>query len=67
MAYEVKDNTFSIFQNQNKTNDRQPDFTGKGKYRGEEIKVAGWKQTGKSGTDYISFKIEKEGEYVAKV
>tara|TARA_A100001201_G_scaffold94599_1_gene81991 strand:+ start:352 stop:555 length:204 start_codon:yes stop_codon:yes gene_type:complete len=66
MAFEVKDNTFSIFENQNKTNERQPDFTGKGKFNGTEIKVAGWKKTGKSGTDFVSFKIEKEGDYVAK-
>jgi uncharacterized protein (DUF736 family) len=62
MAYEQKDNTFSIFTNDNKSKESQPDYTGQGKFQGEDIKVAGWKKVAKTGKEYISFKVEKKDE-----
>ena len=62
MAYEQKDNTFSIFTNDNKSKESQPDYTGQGKLHGEDIKVEGWKKVAKTGKEYISFKVEKKDE-----
>ena len=52
MPYEQKDDTFSIFDNE-KTNEKQPDYTGQGKVGGREVKVAGWKKVGQSGKEYV--------------
>lgn len=60
MPFEQKDNTFSIFTNDNKSKDSQPDYTGQGKFLGTDVKVAGWKKTGKTGREYVSFKVEKK-------
>ena len=62
MPYEQKDDTFSIFNNENKDKESQPDFTGQGKIGGREVKVAGWMQGGQSGVEYISFKVEDKNQ-----
>jgi uncharacterized protein (DUF736 family) len=59
MAYEVKDNTFSLFENDKKGNDKAPDYKGKGKVSGVEVKVAVWKRTSQSGIEYLSGSIEE--------
>jgi uncharacterized protein (DUF736 family) len=61
MPYEQKDDTFSIFTNE-KTSEKQPDFTGQGKIGGREVKIAGWKKVGKTGTEYVSFKVEDKNK-----
>jgi uncharacterized protein (DUF736 family) len=58
MPYEIKDDTFTIFDNDNKTKETQPDYTGQGKVGGREVKIAGWKKVGQSGKEYVSFKVE---------
>ena len=63
MPFEPKDNTFSIFDNDNKTSENQPDFTGQGKINGKAVKIAGWKKTSQGGKDYVSYKVEEKGAY----
>tara|TARA_Y100001938_G_C7730252_1_gene254254 strand:- start:83 stop:337 length:255 start_codon:yes stop_codon:yes gene_type:complete len=63
MPYEIKDDTFTIFDNDNKTKDTQPDYTGQGKVGGREVKVAGWKKVGQSGKEYVSFKVEDKNNF----
>lgn len=59
MAFEMKDNTFTLFDNDKKGNDKAPDYKGKGLIDGEEVKIAVWKRTGKTGVEYLSGVIEK--------
>lgn len=59
MAFEMKDNTFTLFDNDKKGNDRAPDYRGRGLINGEEVKVAVWKRTGKTGVEYLSGTVEK--------
>lgn len=59
MAYEVKDNTFSLFENDKKGNDKAPDYKGKGKINGVDVKVAVWKHKSQSGVEYWSGSIEE--------
>jgi uncharacterized protein (DUF736 family) len=59
MAYEIKDNTFSLFENDKKGNDKAPDYKGKGKVSGVEVKIAVWKRTSQSGVEYWSGSIEE--------
>ena len=55
----MKDNTFTLFDNDKKGNDKAPDFKGKGLVDGKEVKIAVWKRTGKTGVEYFSGVIEK--------
>lgn len=55
-----KDNTLVLFVNDNKTQEKQPDYRGKATVGGVEYKCAGWKQTGRNtGTVYLSVKLEE--------
>lgn len=59
MAYEIKDNTFSLFENDKKGNEKAPDYKGKGLIDGKEVRVAIWKRTSKSGIEYLSGSIDR--------
>ena len=59
MAYEMKPNTFSLFENDKKGNEKAPDYKGKGLIDGKEVKVAVWKRTSQSGIEYLSGSIEE--------
>ena len=59
MAYEMKEKTFSLFENDKKGNDRAPDWKGKGLLNGKEVKIAVWKKTSGSGISYLSGNIEE--------
>jgi|TARA_R110000744_G_scaffold39703_3_gene90216 uncharacterized protein (DUF736 family) len=60
MAYEVKDMTGSIFTNQGKVKENQPDFTGNFRIKGTDYSVAGWSKTSKAGLPWTSYKIEEK-------
>ena len=55
----MKEKTFTLFENDKKGNDRAPDYKGKGLINGEEVKIAVWKKTGKTGVEYWSGVIEE--------
>lgn len=57
MAYETKDNTGSIFLEENKKSDNHPDFKGSLKIEGREYWVSGWKKQG-NGKKFISLAID---------
>lgn len=59
MSYTIKDNTFSLFENDKKGNDKAPDFRGKGMVDGKEVRVAVWKRKSVSGIEYLSGTIEE--------
>ena len=44
MAYEHKNNTFTMFKNEGKEKETQPDFTGQGKINEKDVEIAGWKK-----------------------
>lgn len=59
MAYEIKNNTFSLFENDKKGNEKAPDLKGKGLVDGKEVKVAVWKRKSQSGVEYWSGVVEE--------
>ena len=59
MAFEMKDNTFSLFENDKRGNDKAPDYKGKGLINGKEVKIAIWKRKSASGIEYLSGTIEE--------
>lgn len=59
MAYELKNNSFSLFLNDKRGNEKRPDFSGRGMVSGVEVKVAVWKRTSQNGVEYLSGSIEE--------
>ena len=55
----MKPNTFSLFENDKKGNDKSPDYRGKGLIDGKEVRIAIWKRKSASGIEYLSGTIEE--------
>jgi hypothetical protein len=52
MAYEMRDNTGTLFNNDRKERDTQPDKLGRCLIDGFEYRVAVWKRVSKGGREY---------------
>ncbi len=59
-------NTGALFKNTRRTNDRQPEFTGKLNIRGEEFYVSGWKKPREGADPFISLAVESKADVEAK-
>ena len=53
MAYEHKENNGSLFKNDKKEKDTQPDFTGQANVNGTLYNVSSWINESKSGKRYF--------------
>jgi uncharacterized protein (DUF736 family) len=62
MAYEQRDNSGSLFKNDRKEKDSQPDYTGTGMYGGQEIRISAWLKTSKTGKKFLSLSIQPKVE-----
>ncbi len=68
MAYEHKDNTASAFPNDYKTEDKHPDFKGKGKIVSQDgsmswsVDIALWVRDREDGTTMFSIKFDPSRE-----
>ena len=62
MAYEIKDNTASLFTNDKREKESHPNFKGSGKIGGKEYWVSGWMKKTKSGDDWISISLQEKDE-----
>jgi hypothetical protein len=62
MAYEHKESTGSLFQNNKKQTENQPDFTGTALIDGKLRDVSLWIKKAKSGIEYfnLAFRDKKE-------
>jgi uncharacterized protein (DUF736 family) len=60
---EQKPNTGTIFKNDKKTADNQPDYRGKINVEGKELEISLWVKTAQSGVKYMSAAIKEP--YVA--
>jgi uncharacterized protein (DUF736 family) len=60
---EQKVNTGTIFKNDKKTADNQPDYRGKINVEGKELEISLWVKTAQSGVKYMSAAIKEP--YVA--
>jgi hypothetical protein len=61
MAFEKRNNSGAIFNNQYKQRDNQPDMTGNGLIDGVEYRMSGWKKEGNRG-EYISLSFTRVDE-----
>jgi|TARA_R110000824_G_scaffold37497_6_gene115043 uncharacterized protein (DUF736 family) len=57
MAFELKDDHGSLWKNENKEKENQPDYTGKINIGGSIMQLGGWKNTTKAGKQYVSIKV----------
>lgn len=55
MSYEHREGSGSLFRNELKDNDKQPDYRGTLMVGGKVWEIAGWKKEGKKGT-FLSLK-----------
>lgn len=59
MAYEVKENTATLFKNDRRGNDRAPSYRGKGLINGQEVEVSLWQKETKDKKVYLSLSFQK--------
>ena len=63
MAYEIKENTGSIFKNDyKKDNPKAPDYKGKCNIDGKDLEMAMWLSETKKGTKYFSVRFSEAWE-----
>ena len=66
MAYKHEENTATVFENGEKTSEKQPDMTGKGNVHGKMYEFAAWRRSTKKGDDYYFLKFQPPNEKYAK-
>lgn len=58
MAYEQRDNSGSLFIEENKQSEKHPDYKGKAMIGGKLYYVSGWKKKSGSGKVFLSLAFE---------
>lgn len=62
MAYQMKENSGTLFKEQDKKNERGPDYTGDANIGGEVYRMAAWIRESESGRKFMSFKFTPKEE-----
>ncbi len=57
-----KEGAGSLFKNEKKTAENQPDYRGEIMLKGETLIIAGWVKESKSGKKFVSLKVEAQGQ-----
>lgn len=60
--YEMREGSGSLFINEKKTSDKQPDYNGNVLINGKKMQIAGWKKQSKSGSTFLSIQISEPRE-----
>jgi uncharacterized protein (DUF736 family) len=60
--YQPKEGTGSLFKNEKKTAENQPDYRGSTNIGGTNYILAGWIKEAKNGSKFLSLKIQKEAD-----
>jgi len=66
MAYELRDNSGSVFNNKKKEKDTHPDLTGEIKVDGKIYWLSAWKKKDKNGETWLSFAVKPKDFSAAK-
>lgn len=59
MAYEQRNNSGSLFKNDRKQNERQPDYTGNAIVNGKTMRISAWIKRSQSGTAFMSLAFDE--------
>ncbi len=62
MAFELKEDYGSLWPNENKNKDTQPDYTGKINVGGIVMALGGWKNKTQGGKPYLRLKMSEPQE-----
>lgn len=62
MAYEVRDNSGSMFPNDRKERDSHPDFKGSVMIDGIQYWISGWEKQAQSGKQFVSLAFQRKEE-----
>ena len=62
MSYEMEEKTGTLFKNENKTEDKHPNYKGSFKLDGKVMDIALWRKEGKSGVPYLFVKVSDKKE-----
>lgn len=65
MAYEQRDNSGTLFKNDRKTKDTQPDSTGTAMIGGKMYRLSGWRKTTKDGATILGLSFTPAEEAAA--
>lgn len=60
MAYEIKDNSGSLFKNTRKEKDTHPDYNGSVRIEGHDYWISAWLKEDKNGGKYFSFAFKRK-------
>ena len=58
-SFEHKENSGSLFRNERKTTENQPDYRGSCLINGVALEIAAWVKESNTGTKYFSFKFQE--------
>ena len=62
MAYELRDESGSLFRNDRKESEQQPDYRGDAKIDGKAYRISAWLKEGQSGKFFsMAFTPKEEG------
>ncbi len=59
MAYEQRNNSGSLFKNDRKNNERQPDYNGNAIINGKTMRISAWIKKSQNGTAFMSLAFEE--------
>ena len=59
MAYEQRNNSGSLFKNDRKNNERQPDYNGNATINGKTMRISAWIKKSQNGTTFMSLAFEE--------
>jgi hypothetical protein len=59
MPYEMKEGDFALFENDKKTNDKQPDYKGKIMVGGVVKEIAAWIKQSQNGADFLAGRVSE--------
>ncbi len=60
MAFEQRDNSGTLFRNEEKRSENSPDASGTALIGGVSYKISGWIKTGKSGKRFTSLSFKRD-------
>jgi uncharacterized protein (DUF736 family) len=60
MGYTPRENTGTLFKNDKKTSDKQPDYQGTMLIGGKEMRLAGWMKKSANGTSFMSLQLSEK-------
>lgn len=66
MAFEIKDNSGSVFKNDRKEKDTHPDRAGQARIGGVDYWVSGWIKQDRNGNPYMSLAFKPKDQKAAE-